>query len=50
MKTLEEFDKEQEKLRLSFVSSSVCKCKKPKHYIYGIRQCDKCFKELPKEN
>ena len=48
MKTLEEFDKEQAKLRLSFVSISVCSCKKPKRYIYGVRQCDKCFKELPK--
>lgn len=50
MKTLEKFDKEQEKLRLLFVSSSVCSCKKPKRYIYGVRQCDKCFKELPKAN
>ena len=50
MKTLEEFDKEQAKLRLLYVSSSVCSCKKPKRYIYGVRQCVKCGKELPKAN
>lgn len=50
MKTIDEFDKKQKELRLSYVSSSVCSCKKPKRYIYGVRQCDKCFKELPKAN
>ena len=49
MKTVEEFDKEQETLRLTFVSNSVCSCKKPKRYIYGVRQCEKCGKELPLE-
>lgn len=25
----------------------VCSCKKPKRYIYGVRQCEKCGKKLP---
>lgn len=46
MKTLKEFDTEQSRMRTSFISSSICSCKKPKRYIYGVRQCGKCLKEL----
>lgn len=42
------------KLNLADVSleersdSAVCVCKKPKRHIYGVRECEKCGKPLPK--
>jgi hypothetical protein len=29
---------------------AVCRCKNPKRYIYGVRECEKCGKPLPKVN
>jgi hypothetical protein len=36
--------------RVSNNEVAVCRCKKPKRYIYGVRECEKCGKPLPKAN